>query len=170
MQTSQYWIKKLKLEKHPEGGYFREVYRSEEEIKAEHLPERYGGTRPHSTSIYFLLTGDAFSAFHRIKSDETWNFYDGAPITIHMIDEKGKYSNVKLGSNPENGEVFQFTIHRGTWFAASVDEPDSYALAGCTVAPGFHYDDFELGNREDLVKMFPEHEELIMMFSLKYSR
>jgi predicted cupin superfamily sugar epimerase len=164
MHTAQHWIKKLNLQKHPEGGYFSEVYRSKEEIKREHLPSRYSGARNHSTSIYFLLTSNEFSAFHRIKSDETWHFYSGQPVTIHMIDGKGNYSSVKLGSNPESGEVFQFTIPHGTWFAASVDEPDSYALVGCTVAPGFYFDDFELGKREDLVKMFPEHKGIINKF------
>jgi predicted cupin superfamily sugar epimerase len=170
MHTSQYWIRKLKLQKHPEGGYFSEIYRSGEEIKKEHLPPRYSGARNHSTSIYFLLTSDEFSTFHRIKSDETWHFYLGLTVTIHMIDEKGNYSTVKLGSNPDNGEIFQFTIPHGTWFAASVQETDSYALIGCTVSPGFHFDDFELGKRENLVKLFPEHEKVINEFSAGYSR
>lgn len=165
MHTSQYWIRKLKLQKHPEGGYFSEVYRSGEEIKKEHLPARYSGARNHSTSIYFLLTNDEFSAFHRIKSDETWHFYSGQPVTIHMIDEKGSYATVKIGSNHDNEEVFQFTIPHSTWFAASVEEPDSYVLVGCTVAPGFHFDDFELGKREELVKMFPECKEMIRKFT-----
>lgn len=161
MRNAEYWINKLNLQKHPEGGYFSEVYRSTEEIKEEHLPPRYSGSRNHSTSIYFLLTSDEFSAFHRIKSDETWHFYSGQTITIHMIDENGNYSTVRLGSNPDNKEVFQFTIPHGTWFAASVEGADSYALVGCTVSPGFHYDDFKLGKREDLVRLFPEHVEII---------
>jgi predicted cupin superfamily sugar epimerase len=165
MHTSQYWIKKLNLQKHPEGGYFNEVYRSDEEIKKGHLPSRYSGARNHSTSIYFLLTSDEFSAFHRIKSDETWHFYSGKAVTLHMIDERGNYLSVKLGSNPEKGDVFQFTIPHGRWFAASVEEPDSYALVGCTVSPGFHFDDFELGKRKNLVKMFPECEEVIKRFT-----
>jgi predicted cupin superfamily sugar epimerase len=127
MHTSQYWLKKFNLQKHPEGGYFKEVYRSEEEIKQEHLPPRYSGTRCYSTSIYFLLTSDEFSAFHRIKSDETWHFYDGSHVTIHVIDEKGNYSSVKLGSNPENNEEFQFTIPHGAWFAVSVERSGTYA-------------------------------------------
>jgi predicted cupin superfamily sugar epimerase len=161
MQTPQYWIEKLNLQKHPEGGYFKEVYRADEIIPKHGLHKRYSGERNHATSIYFLITSNEFSAFHRIKSDETWHFYTGSPVTVHMIDRTGKYSAVRLGSNHKNGEVFQYTIPHGTWFAASVDEPDSFALFGCTVAPGFHYDDFELGRREELVKLFPEHEETI---------
>jgi len=165
MHIPQYWIEKLGLEKHPEGGYFKEVYRSEEIIPKQSLHKRYLGDRNHSTSIYFLLTSNEFSAFHRIKSDETWHFYSGSPVTVHMIDESGKYSNVKLGSNPENGEVFQFAIPHGVWFAASVNEPDSFTLVGCTVAPGFHFDDFELGKREELIKLFPQYEGVIRKFT-----
>ena len=170
MYTIEYWIKKLNLQKHPEGGYFNEIYRSAEEIKREHLHSRYSGVRNFSTSIYFLLTSDEFSAFHRIKSDETWHFYSGKAVTLHMIDENGNYSSVRLGSNPENGEVFQFTIPHGMWFAASVEEPDSYALVGCTVSPGFHFDDFELGKREELLKLFPQHEKLLNNFIARYPR
>ena len=169
MRTAGYWIKKLNLQKHTEGGYFSEIYRSAEEIKKEHLPARYSGARNHSTSIYFLLTSGEFSAFHRIKSDEIWHFYSGSPVTIHMINVKGNYTIAKLGSNPDMDEVFQFTIPHSTWFAASVKEQDSYALVGCTVAPGFHFDDFELGKREELVRLFPEHEKVINKFSAKYS-
>jgi len=161
MKNAEYWIEKLHLQKHPEGGYFKQIYHSDEKIKAEHLPERYSGERHHSTSIYFLITAEEFSAFHRIKSDELWHFYTGSAVTIHIIDEKGKLSQVKLGSNHERGEVFQFAIPNGVWFGASVDAPDSFALIGCTVAPGFHFDDFELGKRDELIKIFPGHETVI---------
>ena len=165
MYTAQCWIEKLQLQKHPEGGYYKEVYRADETIPKHSLLERYSGDRNLSTSIYFLIISNEFSAFHRIKSDETWHFYTGTFITIHMINENGEYSAVNLGSNPEKDGVFQFTIPHGTWFAASVDEPDSFALVGCTVAPGFHYDDFELGKREKMIRLFPQHEEIINNFT-----
>lgn len=165
MHTAQYWIKKLQLQKHPEGGYFREVYRSDELIPKHSLHERYSGERNHGTSIYFLITNTEFSAFHRIKSDETWHFYHGSSITIYIIDENGKYSTVRLGSNPEKDEAFQYTIPHSTWFAVSVDEPDSYALVGCTVAPGFHFNDFELGERENLLRLYPKYEAVIKKFT-----
>lgn len=164
---AEYYIKKLGLEKHPEGGWFTEVYRSDEEIAGEHLPERYSGSRHHSTSIYFLLRSDTFSAFHRIKSDELWHFYEGSPVTIYMIDEKGNYSKVTLGRNIENGEVLQCVIPHGVWFGANVNSADSFCLVGCTVAPGFHFDDFELGEREEMLRMFPEHKEIIQMLTRK---
>ncbi|MBE2228588.1 MAG: cupin domain-containing protein [Ignavibacteria bacterium] len=155
------YIKSLGLEKHPEGGWFKEVYRSDEETAAEHLPERFSGSRHHSTSIYFLITSDTFSAFHRIKSDELWHFYEGSAVTIYMIDSEGDYSEITLGRNIESGEVLQCVIPHGVWFGAKVNSADSFCLAGCTVAPGFHFDDFELGEREELLKIFPKHKKIV---------
>lgn len=137
------------------------MYRSDEETAAEHLPERFSGSRHHSTSIYFLLTSDTFSAFHRIKSDELWHFYEGSAVTIYMIDSEGNYSEITLGRNIESGEVLQCVIPHGVWFGAKVNAADSFCLAGCTVAPGFHFDDFELGEREELLKLFSQHKEII---------
>ena len=161
MKDFHYYIKKLGLVKHPEGGWFKEVYRSSEVIKKEYLPPRFHGERHHSTSIYFLLTSDTFSAFHRIHSDELWHFYAGSPVTVYMIDEGGKYSEVILGSDPEEGEVFQFAVPAGVWFGAMVNVPDSFTLIGCTVAPGFHFDDFSLGKREELTLNYPQHKDII---------
>ncbi len=160
-KNAQYWVNKLGLEKHPEGGWFKEIYKADEIIKQEHLPERFSGHRHHSTSIYFMLTSDTFSAFHRIKSDELWHFYTGSPVTIYTIDEDGNYSEIKLGGNAEDGEVFQCVIPKGVWFGAMVSAADSFTLVGCTVAPGFHFDDFELAKRDELMKSSPQHKEII---------
>lgn len=159
--SAEYYIKKLGLEKHPEGGWYREVYRSNETIKNEHLPERFSGERHHSTSIYFMLTSDTFSAFHRIKQDELWHFYAGSTVTIYMIDNEGGYSEIMLGDNLDNGDVFQCVIPKGVWFGASVNLPDSFSLVGCTVAPGFHFDDFELAKRRELLLNFPQYKGII---------
>ena len=163
--AAEYYIKKLGLQKHPEGGWFKEVYRSSEEISGEHLPERFSGKRHHSTSIYFLLSSDTFSAFHRIKSDELWHFYEGSPVTIYMISGEGIYSEAVLGKKIENGEALQCVIPHGVWFGAKVNEPDSFCLVGCTVAPGFHFDDFELGSRIDLIEKYPEHNKIITLLT-----
>jgi uncharacterized protein len=165
LNNAKYWIEKLGLIKHPEGGCYREIYKSEEIIKKEHLPERFPGDRHFSTSIYFLLKSGEYSAFHRIKSDETWHFYDGESLSIHMIDAKGNYSTVKLGLNFDSGEAPQFTVPHSTWFAAEVNKPDSFVLTGCTVSPGFHFDDFEMGIREKLIAMFPGQKEIIHKFT-----
>lgn len=161
MKPSEYWIEKLEMVPHPEGGYFKEVYRSEESYKGEHLPERYGGERSHSTSIYFLLVGEQVSKFHRIKSDEVWHFYEGSPVTIYRISGKAELNATVLGRDYENGERLQSVIPKGEWFGAEVNNKDSYSLVGCTVAPGFHFNDFELAERSKLESEFPHFKETI---------
>lgn len=160
-KNAKYWIEKLRLTPHPEGGYYVETYRSHELIQADHLPERFGGPRCFSTAIYFLLEGDQFSAFHRIKSDEIWHFYTGSSLTLYVIDLKRELSEIKLGNNFDNGEVFQAMIKAGCWYGAKVDDPGSYSLVGGTVAPGFDFQDFELGERKKLIAWYPEHRAII---------
>ncbi|MEJ2054580.1 MAG: cupin domain-containing protein [Calditrichaceae bacterium] len=162
-----YWIRKLNLQKHPEGGYFRESYRSSGIISAGHLPGKYNGDRNYSTSIYFLLTSDDFSAFHRLKSDEIWHFYYGSSLTLYRIDSEGMLFKTKMGSNLENAELFQAHIKAGQWFGAKVNEEESFTLVGCTVAPGFDFSDFELGSRKELIKLYPRHREVIELLTRK---
>lgn len=160
MKGADYWIEKLELIKHPEGGYFKEVHRSDEIVKQGALPARYNGNRTFSTSIYFLLKGDEFSSFHRIKSDETWHFYQGTTLELFVLNENSVHSHL-LGSDFENDEQLQVTIPRNHWFGGRAVNKDSYALLGCTVAPGFDFDDFELAERANLIEQFPKHEKLI---------
>lgn len=150
------YIDLLSLSKHPEGGYFKEVYRSDEIIAGKCLPERFHGNRSFSTSIYFLLNDDEFSSFHKIDSDETWHFYDGSPVKIYMLNNDTP-SEIVLGENA----AFQYTIKKGTWFAAEIIKKDSFVLVGCTVAPGFDFADFELGDKSKLTSLFPKYGELI---------
>ena len=159
--SAAYWVARLGLERHPEGGYYRETYRSAEQIAGDALPDRFGGPRSFSTAIYFLLEGHDVSALHRIRSDEVWHFYTGAPLTVHTIAPDGAYSAVRLGRNAAAGETFQAVVPAGCWFGASVDPPGTYALVGCTVAPGFAFEDFELGDRADLIARYPQHRAII---------
>jgi uncharacterized protein len=161
LQDGDKWIELLQLEKHPEGGYFRETYRSKETIDREHLPKRFNGNRSFSTAIYFLLKGNDFSAFHRIRQDELFHFYDGSPLTIHVIDSSGNYLKIKLGRNIKNGEVPQATIKAGWIFGASVIDSNSYSLVGTTVAPGFDFEDFELVDPNQLIELYPKHKNII---------
>lgn len=161
MSSAKKIIKKLELIPHPEGGYYRESYRSTELIKDRSLPERYSGNRSFSTSIYFLLNREDKSHFHRILSDEIWHFYSGSALLIHCIDDNGNYILHRLGNNLDKEERPQITIKHSTWFAAEVEEKDSYALIGCTVAPGFEFQDFELGTKEKLLELFSKHSDLI---------
>lgn len=153
------YIKKLGLKKHPEGGYYREVYRSGEKILSGHLPGRYKSNRNFSTSIYFLLEGKQFSAFHLLQSDELWHFYDGSDVIIYVMDKKGRLSIKKLGK--AKGAQFQIVIEKHSWFAAELKDKKSFSLFGCTVSPGFDFEDFELAEREALCRKFPEHKSLI---------
>ncbi len=161
MGDAGYWITALGLTRHPEGGYFRETYRSAGTIAAAALAGVFGGERAFATSIHYLLTGDDFSALHRIKSDELWHFHAGSPLTVHLIGPDGGYAELRLGSDPGRGEAFQGVVPAGTWFGARVADPGGYALVSCTVAPGFDFADFELGRREELLRLFPRHAEVI---------
>jgi len=156
-----YWIEKLGLAAHPEGGYYRQTYKSDLTLTRESLPAEFTGPRAASTTIYFLLHGEEFSAFHRLRSDEVWHFYVGATLVVHVIDEAGKYSEILLGSDPDGGEVLQSVVKAGCWFASRVRDGRSFALVGCTVAPGFDFEDFEMARREALVRDYPQHRGVI---------
>lgn len=161
MDEIQYLVNNLNLEPHPEGGFYRETYRSEGIITMSSEDNRYSGERNFSTCIYFLLTSDNFSAFHKIKQDEIWHFYSGSPISLHIIDEQGVYTKHTIGSNFEAGEVPQFVVKGGDWFASEVELPNSYCLAGCTVAPGFDFSDFVMAQRDQLCVLYPQHSKVI---------
>jgi uncharacterized protein len=171
---AKYWIEKLGLEPHPEGGYFRQTYKSDLIIEASPVAPpssrllRQGGNPPlqrfsraASTAIYFLLEGEDFSAFHRLRSDELWHFYAGSTLVVHVIDPSGDHSSILLGNNLERGEIFQAVVKAGCWFASEVQDRKSLALVGCTVAPGFEFEDFELARREELASKFPRHKKLL---------
>lgn len=158
----QQLIEFYQLLPHPEGGYYKETYRSSELIPTNSLPERFIGNRSFSTAIYFLLEADSFSAFHRIKSDECWHFYSGDAVDIHVLHNNGNYELIKLGSNIEMGEQFQAIVPAGAWFASKTN--GIYSLVGCTVSPGFDFADFELANTAELAEQFPGQFELIQHF------
>ncbi len=155
------WREILGLIPHPEGGFYRQCYRSAEAIAQRHLPSRFDGPRTFATAIYFLLEGDDFCAFHRIRQDEIWHFYTGSSLIIHEIDVHGEYKTTKVGADWRKKELPQAIIPAGHLFAATVSESDSYALTGCTVAPGFEFDDLELPGRADLLQRYPRHRRTI---------
>jgi predicted cupin superfamily sugar epimerase len=163
--AAAYWIEKLNLIPHVEGGAFREVYRSGLTLPKTVLPLFFQGSRSVSTSIYFLLSQGQFSAFHRIASDELWHFYYGDPLNVYEIAHNGRLYTHVLGSDPEKGESFQTVVKAGSWFASAPAPGSEYALVGCTVAPGFDFADFELAARETLTTQFPDHADLIRQFT-----
>lgn len=155
---SSFWIRRLGLKGHPEGGYFKETYRAELEIEFSGL-----GRRTAATAIYYLLKYGQFSAFHRIKSDEVWHFYAGSPLAIHIIDGNGHYDKIILGKR--KGQFPQSVVKAGCWFAAASEKACSYSLVGCTVAPGFDFRDWEAGRREELLKLYSKHRKIIEKFT-----
>ena len=157
---ARYWIEKLKLEPHPEGGYFRQTYKSGLLIPAGSLPS-HSGPRAASTAIYFLLEAENFSAFHRLRSDELWHFYAGSPLLVHVINPAGAYSTLLLGNDPDAGHVFQAAVPAEHWFASHVVDWTAWALVGCTVAPGFDFADLEIGKRAELIRQYPGQETII---------
>lgn len=159
--SARYWIDKLGLQAHPEGGFFKETYRCADTLQKEGLPDRYDGERSFSTAIFFLLEGTQFSAFHRLKSDEIWHFHTGAPLIVYSFDKQGSLKASNLGDPGQDDPTFQLVIPAGDWFAARCRDRNSFSLVGCTVAPGFDFNDFELAKRQALIDRFPQHEAII---------
>lgn len=159
--TADFWIRHLQLNKHIEGGWYSEAYRSALTFTKEQLPAAFGSERNACTHIYFLLKKKEYSAFHRIKSDELWHFYAGDPLIIYEIDEEGKMEKHLLGNDIEKGQSLFCAIKGGNWFGSRVAEGGEYGLAGCTVAPGFDFNDFELADKKLLLTIYPQYAELI---------
>jgi predicted cupin superfamily sugar epimerase len=159
--NAEYWREHLQLTSHVEGGSFRETYRAALKVPTSVLPSAFKGERNASTGIYFLLEFGDFSAFHRIAADEMWHFYDGYTLTIYEIKPEGAMVVHQLGKHVHLGERPQLVITAGSWFASRVEVVDGYTLVGCTVAPGFDFADFELGDRGELQKEYPAHKGII---------
>ncbi len=160
---ANFWIEKLQLTRHIEGGSFKEIYRSAMILQKEILPNQFNGNRHISTSIYFMLEPGQFSAFHRIASDEQWHFYFGGTLLVYEIQADGHLTEHKLGNDPAIADnTFQCVIRAGSWFASRPATDVTYCIAGCTVAPGFDFADFELADRHALINEYPHHKDLIV--------
>lgn len=161
MTKAEQLIKQYDLQSHPEGGWYKQTYKSTGVISAAMLPPGFGGDRVFSTAIYFLLVKGDFSAFHRIKSDECWHFYAGGPLHIFIIDHNGGLRTVTLGNDIDKDETFQLVVPANCWFASRPARDSEYCLVGCTVAPGFEFEDFELADAERLAALYPRHTSII---------
>ncbi|WP_423821740.1 cupin domain-containing protein [Salinisphaera sp. SPP-AMP-43] len=159
--TADDYIRRLDLQPHPEGGYYRQTYQAAEKLSAAALPERYSGARAVSTAIYFLLRDRDVSHLHRLASDEVWHHYAGAPLLVHVIDVNGEHRAHVLGKDLASGARPQLVVPRGAWFGAELQQTGSFALVGNTVAPGFDFEDFELAERPALSAQFPQHASVI---------
>lgn len=162
---AEYWIDKLELTEHPEGGYFAPAFRASEQIDRKGLPARFGGDRKMVSSIYYLLKKGQFSVFHRLKSIEIWNFFEGDPLSIYVLDRQGGLIEKRLGRDIAAGESLQVAIEPGNWFAAEHRGPGDFSLVACVVAPGFEWEDMELGARAELLAKYAQHREVIEKFT-----
>lgn len=144
-----------------EGGYYRETYRSKETIAHEALPERFQGDRSWSTAIYYLLTQETISALHSLVADEMFHFYLGDPVAMLQLHPDGSSAVLTLGSNLSGGHLPQVVVPKGVWQGALLAVGGQYALLGATVSPGFELDDYEAGDREQLIKQYPNRADLI---------
>jgi hypothetical protein len=167
MNRIQEIITTLNLQPHPEGGYYKETYRSKGFIDSNSLDDNYVGKRNYSTCIYFLLTSENFSAFHKINQDEIWHFHEGSTIELHTISEDDIHQKHLIGNDILNNEEPQLIVPGNHWFAAKIKEPNSYALVSCTVSPGFDFKDFILPSRKELTTLFPQHKTLIENFTVQ---
>ena len=152
--NASYWIDHLNLQPHPEGGYYKEVFRSQQQVS------RSGSTdvKQACTSIYYLLEGEDYSGFHRIKSDEVWYFHKGMPLNIHVINVDGLPEVWELSDLPTGN--LSLVVPAGLWFAAEIPSKTGYALVSCAVAPGFEFSEFEMAEKDVLQKRYPGYDEL----------
>jgi Uncharacterized conserved protein len=157
MNIQQKWIEYLQLAFHPEGGYFREIYRNNQEYIDD---QRYSGKRNLATSIYYMLQSGQVSKLHRLNSDEIWYFHYGSPICVHVFYH-GNYQQQVLGTDLINNHQLQIILPAGSVFGAEVLLPDSFSIVGCMVSPGFHFEDFKLIKGEELLPNFPALESVI---------
>ena len=152
MKSAEYYINNLNMEKHIEGGYFKESFISQDELNKD---------KKLWSSIYFLLRTGEVSNFHRLKSDELWYYHDGEALTIYMITPEGELITKSLGKNIEKGESPQVLVEKGCIFGSAMNN-DGYALVGCMVSPAFQYDEFELFKRESLLELYPKYKDIII--------
>ena len=160
-------VERFEMQAHPEGGYFTEVYRSEVELQHPAIPQNQTTYRSGGTFIYYLLAGEDFSAFHRLRwTDELWHLYAGGPLELHVIDAMDSYSIRLLTTNLEQGEPTA-VVEAGCWQAARLAAGADWFFGGCTVAPGFEYADFEIPLAEELLENHAAHAEIIAQLTRK---
>ena len=166
MYTADYFVKNLEMIAHPEGGFYKEIFASAENISDEDLNVEFEGSRILWTSIYFLLRDGEVSNFHRLKSDEMWYYHSGSPLTIYMISPEGELTSEQLGLNIEKGEKPQVLVPKDYIFGSAMNN-EGYALVGCMVSPGFEFRDFELFKRSFLLEKYPQYENAIIKLTPK---
>jgi predicted cupin superfamily sugar epimerase len=153
-QDAAYWVSRLNLQPHPEGGFYKEVFRSELEV----VRKSQNSIKQACTSIYYLLEGTDYSGFHRLASDEIWYFHKGEPLNIHVLDKQGVYAKQELSDTGEGS--LSVVVPAGSWFAAEIPAASGFTLVSCAVAPGFDFTEFEMAKKEVLTAQYPQHASL----------
>src|SRR5512137_333397 len=153
-EDAQDVVRRLGLAPHPEGGWYRETWRSPLRVRGPR------GERPAMTVIDYLLEAGDFSGFHRVHSDEAWHHVAGGALDLHVLDPGGGHAIHRIGSAALDGARFHAVVPAGAWQAAR-PAGDGWVLASCTVAPGFAFEDFEMARRGELVALRPDLEAVI---------
>lgn len=164
MLTAERLIELLGLAPLPvEGGHFRQTYVSDEAVAASALPARYGRDKTFGTAIYYLLTdeADSFSALHRLPTEEIYHFYLGDPVEMLLLHPGGASESVVLGQDILAGQRVQSVVPRGVWQGSRLRPGGRFALLGTTMAPGFDVADYEGGERDALIRLYPAEAERI---------
>ena len=149
-----------------EGGFFNEIYRSNEIISKKNLPLRYKSDRCFATSILYLITSDNYSTLHKILSDEIFHFYFGDPVKMLNLFEDGSSKIIKMGSNIFEDEIIQYVVPKNTWQGTKLMEGGSFALLGTTVSPGFEFEDYISAKpyKDEILNKYPDISDLICEF------
>lgn len=153
----------LGLQPHPvEGGWFVRTYQADETIEASTFGDgRYSGSRRTGSAIYYLLETGTFSEMHRLKSDEIYHFYMGDAVELLLLEESGGGTVVTIGNDLAAGQRPQVLVKRGVWQGSRLAAGGSWALLGCSLSPGFEFEDYEGGERRQLCARWPQFEEMI---------
>ena len=157
--SAQKLIQHFKMQRIPdEGPWFTVTYRSEDMLDAKSLPVRYQGSRVAGTAIYAVQTKEDFSALHKLVTDELWHFYGGDPLEMLLLYPDGHGEVVIIGPNALKGQHPQFVVPRDVWQGSMPIGPasESYSFFGNTLAPGFEFDDFKMGYRDELQQKYPQ--------------
>jgi predicted cupin superfamily sugar epimerase len=159
--TAEDLIQLYDMRPHPEGGFYTETYKAIGKITASTEQHKYKGERCFSTGIYYLLPAGSRSKLHRIASDEMWHFYLGGSMTIVELTPAGEVKETILGPNVHAGQKVQYVVPAGNWFGGFPNEGTGYSFVGCTVSPGFDFEDFEFGDKSKLLAQYPQNKTIL---------
>lgn len=149
---------KFKMNKHPEGGYYVETYRSTLMIEGQD-----GKSRSSMTSIIYLLNEGDFSTYHKVLGDEMWCYHAGCDMEIHVLDPKDGKDHVFYCGVGTKASL-QVLVPGGLYFAAKPveDQESKWSCCGCIVTPGFEFEDFSIAKRDDLLLKYPTEKDIII--------